>query len=126
MPYYWPKPIYKALNQYIYTVLKDREVDIDMYSVKIMRDFLIGKGMLVSPDRCLHESVNIGSRKTSPICCWDCGLSFWSEEDLERVRAQQKKKLEKALDVAQVNASNALSELTAWAPSQQSEEASDR
>lgn len=98
MPYFLPKPLYRALNGYIVENI-GREVDINDYMLVIIRKFLVehkdktGKPYLKLSEECLHESVFEGSKF---FCCWDCGLRFSDKMELDVARNAQKRRFEKA------------------------------
>jgi len=91
LPYYFPKPIQKRLEKY---ALDNEGIEVDMskYVLKIVRDFLVDKGLLTPIKDCLHEHIY---ESKSTVCCWDCGLTWETKFDAEVAQRLKKKNIKK-------------------------------
>jgi hypothetical protein len=73
MPYYFEKPIMRALTQ----VAARRGVDVQAVVPEIIREYLVQEGFLKRREECLHERWYRGKRY---VICWDCGTALGETE----------------------------------------------
>jgi hypothetical protein len=73
MPYYFEKPIMRALTQ----VAAKKGVDVQAVIPEIIKEYLVHEGFLKKREECLHDRHYKGKRY---VICWDCGTALGETE----------------------------------------------